>query len=540
MKPTTEGAAMIAATPRTEPQPSTRFRKIVTGASRVSISIRQLTRVNPLALMVVVSCTIAFGGHARAQSTPISLHPDNPHYLLWRSRPTVLITSSEHYGAVMNAPFDYVAYLDELQSVGLNLTRLFSGVYCEALGDFGIKDNTLAPGPGNLLCPFARSDTPGYANGGNKFDLTKWDEAYFKRLKDFVAQAGKRGIVVEVVLFCPYYLDGQWNLSPFNAKNNVNGTGLGDVPANEIYILKHPKLLEVQQALVRKIVTELKDADNLYYEILNEAYWNRTTMAPYEQLPWQNKIVDTIVEAEKDFVNKHLIAQNTWPTWAQPPYATPTPGKIDKPYSAVSIYNFHVARTPEVVGLVVGLNYGLNKVIGQNETWPDGQSPGASTTAFDYRRWGWMFILVGGAIYNNLDYSFTVPHPKGEYKHWDEQPGGAMAAMRKQLRILKDFIESFDFVRMKPDTAVVKGGVPAGGAAFVLAKSGEAYAIYLYGGKQATLVLDVPAGRYRAEWVNTLNANVDKTEEVTHGGGALTLGSPEYKEDVALRVVMVK
>ena len=57
----------------------------------------------------------------------------------------------------MNAPFDYVAYLDDLQSVGLNLTRLFSGVYCEAAGDFNIKDNTLAPGRGNLLCPFARS-----------------------------------------------------------------------------------------------------------------------------------------------------------------------------------------------------------------------------------------------------------------------------------------------------------------------------------------------------------------------------------------------
>ena len=31
---------------------------------------------------------------------------------------------------------------------GLNLTRIFSGVYCEASGDFSIKDNTLAPGHG--------------------------------------------------------------------------------------------------------------------------------------------------------------------------------------------------------------------------------------------------------------------------------------------------------------------------------------------------------------------------------------------------------
>jgi len=80
--------------------------------------------------------------------------------MLWRCRPAVLITSGEHYGAVMNAPFDYAAYLDELQAAGLNLTRIFSGVNCEAVGDFDIKDNTLAPGPGNLLCPFARGNMP--------------------------------------------------------------------------------------------------------------------------------------------------------------------------------------------------------------------------------------------------------------------------------------------------------------------------------------------------------------------------------------------
>ncbi len=45
-----------------------------------------------------------------------ALHPDNPHYFLWRGEPTVLVTSGEHYGAVLNLDFDYVAYLDELQT----------------------------------------------------------------------------------------------------------------------------------------------------------------------------------------------------------------------------------------------------------------------------------------------------------------------------------------------------------------------------------------------------------------------------------------
>src|SRR5258706_13021564 len=60
---------------------------------------------------------------AQAAEAPIALHPENPHYLMFRGKPTILITSTEHYGAVLNADFDYVPYLEELQSKKLNLTR---------------------------------------------------------------------------------------------------------------------------------------------------------------------------------------------------------------------------------------------------------------------------------------------------------------------------------------------------------------------------------------------------------------------------------
>ena len=178
--------------------------------------------------------------------------------------------------------------------------------------------------------------------------------------------------------------------------------------------LTYPKLFEVQQALVRKVVTELQDADNLYYEICNEAYG--------VPVSWQQKIANTIVEAEKDLSCKHLIAQN-----AEPVYNAVHP--------AVSIFNFH----PGAVNVSVRSNYGLNKLTGLDETSPRGKPLGAATTAFDYRQWAWTHLLDGGAIYNNLDYSFTVEHPRGAYRQWDERPEGEMAAMRKQLRILKDY-----------------------------------------------------------------------------------------------------
>ena len=45
-----------------------------------------------------------------------------------------------------------------------------------------------------------------------------------------------------------------------------------------------------------------------------------------------------------------------------------------------------------------------------------------------------------------------------------------------------------------------------------------------------------PKGRYRAEWVNTRTGGVDKTEDLDHGGGTRVLVSPEYVDDIALRV----
>ncbi|HZN65890.1 MAG TPA: hypothetical protein VFB66_11400, partial [Tepidisphaeraceae bacterium] len=192
----------------------------------------------------------------------LSLHPDNGHYFLFRGKPTVLVASGEHYGALLNLDFDYKPYFRELESKGLNLTRTFSGVYREVPGSFNIQNNTLAPKPDKYVCPWARGDQPGARQGGNKYDLAKWNEAYFARLKDFVAEAGKRGVVVELVLFCTFYEDVLWDICPLNAKNNVNN--VGHVKREEAHTLKEKALVDAQTALVRKVVAELKDFDNVY------------------------------------------------------------------------------------------------------------------------------------------------------------------------------------------------------------------------------------------------------------------------------------
>ena len=451
--------------------------------------------------VIFLSCQTAGNQH------PIALHPDNPHYFLFKDKPIVLITSAEHYGAVINLDFDYVAYLEALSADGLNLTRVFSGAYAEPVGAFNIEKNTLAPKPEQFICPWPRSDTPGYANGGNKFDLSKWDEEYFLRLKDFMREAAKRNIIVEFTLFCPFYEDRQWNISPMNDLNNIQGGGPRD--RNHVYTLDKSKaLLSVQEKLVRKIVHELKDYNNLLYEICNEPYFGGVT------LEWQHHIASLIHEEEKEFSHPHLITQNI----------ANGSEKIKNPHPAVSVFNFHYATPP----LAVKQNYSLNKVLGDNETGFNGNSDST------YRKEGWEFILAGGALFNNLDYSFTADHETGTFQYPATQPGGGTPALRKQLGFLQRFISSFDLLRMHPDTTLILNPKEIKGSR-VLSEPGKQYAVYLSGKGPFNLELSIPAGNYRVQFMDPLKGTFEKTVDLT-SEGKVHLTTPSYPEDVALKI----
>ncbi|MCL2709957.1 MAG: hypothetical protein FWE95_03665 [Planctomycetaceae bacterium] len=439
---------------------------------------------------------------------PLALHPDNPHYFIYQGKPTVLITSGEHYGALLNLDFDFVKYFDTLAADGLNSTRIFTGVYVEPDTAFNIPNNTLAPKPGRYITPWARSDQPGYANGGNKFDLKRWNPEYFERLKRFMTEAVKRGIVVEVVLFCPMYNETMWDISPMKASNNING--IGNVALNQVYTLdQEAALLEIQEEVTRKIVRELNEFDNLYFEVCNEPYFGGVTMQ------WHDRIVDVIHETERTLPKKHLVSWNMQNGSA----------KVENPHPGISIFNFHYASPP----VAVAMNDGLNKVIGLNET-------GFNGTGDDYyRNEAWEFILAGGALYNHLDFSFTVEHPDGTFILPASTPGGGSVALRKHIATLKRFIESFDFIRMKPDTACVEGNED-----YTLSEPGKQYAIFLRNSEGKTLRVTLPPGEYAANWLEPVRGTTVEGAKFSHTGGVKVFQVPDdFTKGVVLRVVSV-
>jgi hypothetical protein len=441
-------------------------------------------------------------------SAAISIHPENPHYFFWRGKPVVLIGSGEHYGALLNLDFDYQKYFDTLAADGMMLTRLFSGSYVEPEGAFNIAKNTLAPKPERFISPWARSNQPGYANGGNRFDLGRWDSSYFERLKALVTYANAKGVVIEFTLFCPMYEDKQWNLSPMNGANNVNG--VGTVGRLDVFTLdKSGGLLAVQEALTRKIVTELNPMDNVIFEIMNEPY------AVAVPLDWQRRIAEIIIDTERGLPKKHVVSQNI----------ANKSGVVQPAHPAVSVFNFHYA-VPEAVSA----NYQLNKVIGDNETGFKG------TADTPYRLEAWEVVMSGGGLFNHLDYSFAAGFESGTFSYPATQPGGGNPAFRHQMRVLRDFIHGFDFVRMHPDDTIVTDVTP-GATARALVLPLKAIAIFLRGGGTATkLSVRIPAGTWIVEWVDTKSGQIVRQPNVA-GGNVQTLDAPGYEADIALRLL---
>lgn len=445
-----------------------------------------------------------------ATAQPIRPHPDNPRYFVFQGKPTVLVTSGEHYGAVLNRDFDFIRYLDTLKADGLNLTRTFSGAYREVPGNFAIASNTLAPAAGAYLAPWLQRD--------GKFDLNSWDARYFERLRRFVSAAAERGIVVELVLFCPFYDESMWDVNPMKMANNVNSVGRGG--RNDALTLKDEGLTKVQDAMTAKIVSELREFDNVYYEICNEPYFGGVTVE------WQKHIAQVIYDHD-DPARRHMIAQN----WAN------GSSVVDRPTPLVGLYNFHYSRPPGSISM----NRHLNRAIGNNETGFDG---GSDAT---YRIQGWDFLMAGGALYNNLDYSFTVGHEDGSFSVPASTPGGGSGSLRRQLGLLHGFFNRLPFLKMEP-ADVVRAAPDISCRA--LAEPGSVYAVYVHHGRSVkgakpayqvdsmrasrTVELLIPRGDYSAEWHDT-HASAVLRKDVFHAVGEWqAVTSPPYSEDIVL------
>jgi hypothetical protein len=143
----------------------------------------------------------------------------------------------------------------------------------------------------NPLQPWLRTGPGLGADGEPRFDLTRFDPAFFDRLRYRVASARARGIYVSVMLFDGWSLHAgaqpwAWDGHPFNGANNVNGIEGdldGDGRGTEIDTLADPEIVAIEKRYVKKVVQTVNSFDNVLYEIANESGgWS---------VPWQRELV---------------------------------------------------------------------------------------------------------------------------------------------------------------------------------------------------------------------------------------------------------
>ncbi|KAA5540916.1 hypothetical protein FYK55_18545 [Roseiconus nitratireducens] len=459
---------------------------------------------------------------ADSPTDALSLHPQNNRYFLFRGKPTVLVTSAEHYGALLNSEFDFETYFQELSSHGLNHTRIFSGAYREVPASFGITQNPLAPSNQAYLCPWKRTDRSN-PDGSPTFDLRSWDDTYFHRLDALMRSAGRHGIVVEMCLFCPMYKQELWDVNPMNRRNNING--VGDCGLKEVYTARDPALFDVQSALAEKMVSALAPYDNVYIEICNEPYFGGVTDG------WQRKMIEVVRAAQQRISSRQLISINV---------ANKTK-RIENPHPAVSIFNFHYCHPP----VVVGQNEHVRGVIGENETGFRGRAD------LLYRTEGWDFLVAGGGLYNNLDYSFSAEHPAGTLANYDS-PGGGSRALRKQLSVLKSTFDRLPLVDLRPQPKDFVRA-PDRFVASAIGQPGQVYLVYTHvvlpdriqqeaadnyrrENRNVQLRMGLPAGRYRLEQIDPITGAKSEPSVIDANQREMEINLSPFQTDAAVLI----
>ena len=282
------------------------YRKII-GTRKTKFTTLRRILVSALIVSSVFVNLEAGAKDIRMQG-PLRVLKDNPRYFTDDSGRAVYLTGSHTWSNLVDIgpkdpppEFDFTACLDWMQKLNHNFIRMWTWepVTWNTKANRESKLHTSAPQP------WARTGPGKALDGKPKFDLTKFNPAYFDRLRRRISAARERGIYVSVMLFegwAMQFSDGAWEGHPFHKQNNINGID-GDQNEDgkglEFHTLANPEVTALQEAYVRKVIDTVNDFDNVLYEISNENH------PPSTQ--WQYHMIRFIKKYEKDKPKQHPV-----------------------------------------------------------------------------------------------------------------------------------------------------------------------------------------------------------------------------------------
>lgn len=447
------------------------------------------------------------GANAGTARGPLRVHPDNPRYFTDGRKAAdgglraVYLTGSHTWPNLIDRgpsdpppAFDFDRYLDFLERHDHNFIRLWAR-HVTWYHDYGVGERrVLHAGP--LAWP---RTGPGIAlDGKPKFDLTRFNEAYFHRLRERVAAARGRGIYVGVMLFGGYYeCTGGWRGNPFNAANNVNGID-GDPDRDgrglETHTLTAPAVLRLQEAYVRKVIDTVNDLDNVLYEIGNECHTS--------SWDWQDHLIRFVRDYERGKPKQHPVGMTA--LWGDDP-------KQDNRVLYESKADW---VSPQVSDAEVRAD--LPAADGRKVSLLDSDHWFISAILKDAdfgRDWVWKAFCRG----HNPILMEQVPLDSGsEVPVTTEDPGHVAA--RRAMGQTRRFAERVNLAAMTPAGELASTG-------FCLADPGREYLVYLPDGGPVTVDLSAANGELAAEWFDPVRGKTVVAGRVP-GGARRELRSP--------------
>lgn len=494
-------------------------------------------------------------------STALRIHPHNHKLFEFRGKPLVLLTASEHYGAVMNRPFKFERYLADAAEKRMTLTRLF--MLFRELQTAINPYSTCKPESPDYIAPFERSG-PGRAHDGElKFDLDRPNPGFFDRLHRFLSLASGYGIIVEIVLLSNTYAPEVWKLNPLNADNNING--LEPIEWPEYLSQQHPKLFERQAAHVRRVVAETNRYDNVIYEICNEPGGDVTGKASHPSREavnaWLTALMGVVRETEAGLPNQHLIAgQEAFSYAANEQGADLSFGAL-----AYDVVNMHPALNLKYQGRTYAIGdfmakqltlrtirefglatYAEARPLNQDEDNTASQYKDAEAWTI-HRKRAWT-VLFNGGHYDYIDFSII--------NYCETGTPESQRCIRSWFKYLSEFIHSLDLARARPLPELVEAA-PASTVASVFGVPGEDYAIYLADEREVAsarglpdgdgldrgagqpisgfLALSLPPGHYRVAGFDPKTGQY-APGEVPQAGGQVQLAVASFTHDWVIRI----
>lgn len=468
--------------------------------------------------------TAALAATSKSIHAPLRALARNPRYFTDGSGKAIYLTGSQTWNTLQDwgtngrvRPIDFTAFVKMLVTHHHNFTLLWT---TELPRVHGLPSTTGSP-PDITVSPLPWIRTgPGQASDGKlKFDLTKFDPAFFSRLRRRVQQLDAAGIYTGVYIFSGEFInafrsprDGY----PFTGGNNVNGIDDGG-GTGSVTMTAPNAVTAYQDAYVKKMVDTLNDLPNVLWIVSEEA--------PAKSVWWNNHLITLVraYEATKPFQHPigYAVRQdgndasiiNSDADWIAP---------AERMSPASSCGSGHPRCK-------VTVNDSDHSYFGM---WND--SPRANRNFF------WINFTQGSQTLFMDPYIVDYPRQKRNLPRppvidgIGSEPDPRWENVRETLGYIRSCAERADLAAMAPQPALSSTG-------HVLADPGAAdpeFLIYSPSGGKFTVNLSNNPGRFAVEWMNP--ATGGRIAGADAAGGAVRTFVPPFSGDAVLYLKLKK